>query len=96
MHIDERDTTIKQSINTLQSIIFILHIFTLGVCEVFASVLRENGVRSTRCPYEDLEAGHVYSWSGDPTLVGDLNAMFQDVVNQAVSAKQVLKENNIW
>ncbi|XP_078341123.1 carbohydrate deacetylase-like [Crassostrea virginica] len=67
-----------------------------GVCEVFASVLRENGVRSTRCPYEDLEAGHVYSWSCDPTLVGDLNTAVKDVVNQAELAKPILKENNIW
>ena len=69
---------------------------TLGVCEVFASVLRDNGVRSTRCPYEDLEVGHVYSWSCDPTLVGDLNTAVQDVVNQAELAKPILKENNIW
>lgn len=65
-----------------------------GICEVFASVLRENGVRSTRCPYEDLEPDHVYSWTAD--VIKDLDAMFKELIVQASSAKTILKENGIW
>lgn len=65
-----------------------------GICEVFASVLCENGVRSTRCPYEDLEPGHIYSWTAD--VIKDLDTMFKELVKQAMLAKPILKENDIW
>ncbi|XP_062589410.1 carbohydrate deacetylase-like [Saccostrea cucullata] len=65
-----------------------------GICKIFGSVMKENGVRSTRCPYEDLEPGHVYSWAAD--AVKDLDSFFKTVVEQAAQAKIVMKENNIW
>ncbi|XP_061187842.1 carbohydrate deacetylase-like [Saccostrea echinata] len=65
-----------------------------GICEIFGSVMKEHGVRSTRCPYEDLEPGHVYSWAAD--AVKDLDSFFKEVVQQAANAKVVMKENNIW
>lgn len=89
-------------VNIIQSHFFVTKVFRNarisvlqpGICEVFASVLRENGVRSTRCPYEDLEPDHVYSWTAD--VIKDLDAMFQEVIDQASSAKPILKENGIW
>ncbi|XP_056001018.1 carbohydrate deacetylase-like [Ostrea edulis] len=65
-----------------------------GVCEVFGSLLQENRVRSTRCPYEDLEPNHVYSWSAD--AVDDFDSFFRKIVQDAARAKNSMKESDIW
>ncbi|CAC5374505.1 Carbohydrate deacetylase [Mytilus coruscus] len=71
------------------------HVHVLpGICDIFAHVLSQNGIRSTRCPYEDLNPDTKYAWfEGDTKKMATLMA---EVVQQSEQAKLIFRRNGLW